>query len=123
MLIGAHIELILIVTGVLTAGAIVLFLAPAAVFTRVFGKAPDEAASLALARHWGLIVFLIGALLVYAAFDPPLRAPAMLVAAIEKCALGAGVLGSGLRDYPAARAAAIGDSLMALVFVLYFAGF
>jgi hypothetical protein len=82
----------------------------------------DEA-SLALARHWGLLVFLIGALLVYAAFDPPIREPVILVGAIEKAVLGGGVLGTGLSQHPAVRAAAIGDSLTALIFFLYLAGF
>ena len=68
-------------------------------------------------------MFLIGALLVYAAFDPPVRGPAILVGAIEKAALGAGVLGTGLRKYPAARAGAVSDSQMALIFILYLIGF
>lgn len=123
MLIGAHIQFILVVTGLLSAGALLLFLAPEAALARAFGKAPLDEASLALARHWGLLVFLIGALLVYAAFDPPIREPVILVGAIEKAVLGGGVLGTGLSEYPAVRAAAIGDSLMALIFFLYLAGF
>jgi hypothetical protein len=123
MLIGAHIQFILVVTGLLTAGAVIVVLAPAAVLTRAFGKTPLDEASLAIARHWGLLMFLIGALLVYAAFDPPIREPVILAGAIEKAVLGAGVLGTGLREHPAARAAAIRDSLMALILFLYLAGF
>jgi hypothetical protein len=47
----------------------------------------------------------------------------MVVAAIEKAAIGVGVFGTSLRTRPAATAIAAGDSLIALVYVLYLAGF
>jgi hypothetical protein len=45
------------------------------------------------------------------------------LAAIEKIALGAGVFGTSLRKYPVAVAIAAGDSVIALVYILYLAGF
>jgi hypothetical protein len=122
-MIGAHIELILIVTGALTAITLLQFIAPAQVLRMIFGEAPTDEVSLAVARHWGLLVFLVGALLIYAAFHAPIRAPAMVVALIEKAALGVGVLGTSLRTHPVAAAIAAGDSFVALVYVLYLAGF
>jgi len=88
----------------------------------IFGEAPTDEVSLAAARHWGLLVFLVGALLIYAAFHASLRGPAMVVAAIEKAALGLGVFGTSLRTHPAASAIAAGDSFIALIYVLYLAG-
>src|SRR5262245_14096415 len=122
-MIGAHIELILIVTGALTAIPFLQFIAPAQVLRMIFGETPTDTVSLAVARHWGLLVFLVGALLIYAAFHPSVRAPAMVVAVIEKAALGLGVFGTSLRMHPAAAAIAAGDSLIALIYVLYLAGF
>src|SRR5262252_10505340 len=90
-MIGAHIELILIVTGALTAIALLQFIAPASVLRMIYGEAPTDEVGLAVARHWGLLTFLVGALLVYAAFHPSVRGPAMVVAVIEKAALGLGV--------------------------------
>ena len=78
---------------------------------------------MAVARHWGLLTFLIGALLIYAAFHPLVRGPVMVVGVIEKAALGLGIFGTSLRSHPAAALAAAGDSLIALVYVLYLAGF
>jgi hypothetical protein len=89
----------------------------------VYGEAPKDTASLALARHWGLLIFLIAALLIYAALHPAVRGPAILIAAIEKIALGAGVLGTALRRHPLAAAIAVGDSLIALVYLLYLGGY
>ena len=122
-MIGAHIELILIVTGAITAIALVQLIAPVSVLRMIFGKAPTDEVGLAVARHWGLLIFLIGGLLVYAAFHPSARGPAIVVAVIEKAALGLGVFGTSLRTHPAAAAIAAGDSLIALIYVLYLAGF
>jgi len=122
-MISAHIELILIVTGALTAMALLQFIAPALVLRTIFGEAPTNDLGLAVARHWGLLIFLVGALLIYGAFHPSVRSPAMIVAVIEKAAVGLGVFGTSLRTHRAAAAIAAGDSLIALIYVLYLAGF
>jgi hypothetical protein len=122
-MIGAHIELILIVTGALTAIALLQLIAPASVIRMIFGEAPTNEVGLAVARHWGLLIFLIGGLLVYAAFHPSVRSPAIVVAVIEKAALGLGVFGTSLRTHPAAATIAAGDSLIALIYILYLVGF
>ena len=122
-MIGAHIELILIVTGTLTAMAVLQFVAPVPVLRAIAGEVPSDEVALALARHWGLLIFLIGILLIYAAFRPGIRDPAMVVAVVEKFALGAGVFGTSLRKYPVLVAIAAGDSVIALIYVLYLADF
>ena len=75
-----------------------------------------------LARHWGLLVGCVGLLLVYAAFQSPVRVPVMMFAVVEKVALGASILGTKLRRQPPAAAIAVGDLLIALVYVVYLAG-
>ena len=122
-MIGAHIEIILIVTGALTAVALLQFIAPLPMLRLIYGEAPDDEVSLFLARHWGLLIFLIGALLIYAAFHADLRTSATLLAAVEKIALGLGVFGTSLRRHLVLAAIAAGDSLIALIYVLYLAGF
>jgi hypothetical protein len=101
----------------------VQFIAPSAVLGMVYGAAPADLVSAALARHWGLLIFLIGILLIYAASLPAVRDPAMVVALVEKFALGAGVFGTSLGKYPVAVAIAAGDSAIALIYGLYLAGF
>jgi EamA domain-containing membrane protein RarD len=41
-MIGAHIDLILIITGAVTAIALLQFIAPAPVLRMIFGKAPTD---------------------------------------------------------------------------------
>ena len=47
----------------------------------------------------------------------------MVIAVIEKAALGLGILGTSLRTHSVAAAIAAGDSLIALIYILYLAGF
>lgn len=75
-----------------------------------------------LARHWGLLIGGVGLLLIYAAFQPPIRVPIMVFAVIEKVVLGASILGTDLRKPALAVTMAIGDLFIALVYVLYLAG-
>ena len=121
-MIGAHIEIFSIVTGATTAVAFVQFIAPASVCRIIYGAAPTEVVGRALARHWGLLVSLVGVLLIYAAFHPEMRQPIMIVAAVEKIGFGLGVFGTSLWRYPIAAAIAAGDTLIPIVYVLYLVG-
>ena len=122
-MIGAHIEIILIVTGATTAMALAQFIAPASISRLIYGAVPTEVVGIALIRHWGLLVFLVGILLIYAAFHPALRAPVTVVAAVEKTAFSLGIFGTSLRRHPIAAGIAVGDILIPLVYVLYLVGF
>ena len=122
-MIGAHIEIVLIVTGATTAMALAQFIAPASASRIIYGAAPTEVVGIALVRHWGLLVFLVGVLLIYAAFHPALREPVTIVAAVKKIAFGLGIFGTSLRRHPIAAGIAVGDILIPLVYVLYLVGF
>src|SRR4051812_42904936 len=87
MFISAHISTILIVTGVVTMLPIFQFFFPAQVLKLVNKLDIKDEAGLFFARHWGLLAFCIGALLVYAAWHPELRVPVMLLAAAEKAGI------------------------------------
>ena len=121
--IATHIKLILVITGVATVLALGgQCVAPSRFVRLVYGQVSDDAASLVLARHWGLLIGGVGLLLIYAAFQPPIRVPIMVFAVIEKVVLGASILGTDLRKHALAVTMAIGDLFIALVYVLYLAG-
>ena len=122
-MITSNIEAVLIVTGALTASMLAQFVAPRWILRHAFGEVPSGAVSIALTRHWGLLLFCVGALLIYAGFHPAVRSPALVLASIEKAGFVACVFGSSLRRRPAVAAMAIGDGLMVLVYVLYLLGF
>jgi hypothetical protein len=121
-MLAAHIELILFITGLATAGAVVLFLAPGTIVKLLFGQAPSDALSLLIARHWGLLVSLVGALLIYAAYDADVRVPTLIVAIVEKAAFALGVLLSPAHHRPALLLMALADAGMAAVYLMYLTG-
>ena len=85
----------------------------------IYGQTQADAASVMLARHWGLLVGCVGLLLIYAAFEPAVRVHFMIFAVAEKVALGALILGSALRRQSPAAAIAVGDLLISLIYVVY----
>jgi hypothetical protein len=121
-MLAAHIDWILLITGLATACAVVLFLAPVTLMKRSFGQAPSDALSVLIARHWGLLLGLVGALLVYAAFHAEVRVPTLLVAIAEKTAFALGVLSSPFRRRPTALVMALADACMAAVYFVYLTG-
>jgi hypothetical protein len=118
-MLAARIELILWITGLVTAGALVLFLAPVTMMKLLFGQAPADRLGLLIARHWGLLVGLVGLLLMNAAYQAEVRVPVLLVAIAEKVAIALGILVSPFRRHPAAFAVALADAGMAAVYSIY----
>lgn len=107
----------LLVTGAITAGAGVVAIAPSRMLRLVFGTEHVDALTRLIARHWGLLVALVGALLLYAAYDPEVRTVVMLVAVAEKLAIGGLILTSRFRAKPWAAIVACADSAMALLYI------
>ena len=122
-MITENIQLILVVTGGMTTGTIGFFLFPRFLLQRVFGVEEIGLTMTLVTRHWGLLLSLLGALLVYAAFEPGLRVAVMVVAIIEKIVFAGLVFWGPLKKPCIAKFAAAGDSLMALLYVLYLSGF
>lgn len=122
MIVAAYIEPILLVSGIVTAGGVAAFLAPRAVTRLLFGAELAGDGSALVARHWGLLIFLIGCLIVYAAYSPALRFPVLIVAIVEKGAIiGLFFLG-GVRWTPAMQLVAAVDGLFACLYAAYLAG-
>lgn len=121
-MIAAHIQLILLITGLATASALAVFLAPVVTMKMLFGQAPSDPISLAIARHWGLLIFCFGVLLIYAAYHPEVRTPTLVLASLEKIVLATGVLTSSLRRRPTALVVALSDAAFAALYVMYLAG-
>jgi hypothetical protein len=121
-MLAAQIEWILLITGMATAGALVLFLAPVTMMKLLFGQAPFDALSLLIARHWGLLVALVGGLLIYAAYHAEVRVPTLIVAIVEKAAFALCIFVSPFRRRPVVLVMALADAGMAAVYLIYLTG-
>jgi hypothetical protein len=81
-----HFTKILYVTGILTMLPIVMFFLPWVTLSTI-GMSVGREAGVAFAKHWGLMAFCFGALLVYSASHVELRRPIVIAAAVEKMGL------------------------------------
>ena len=108
--------------AVLGLGALLLVLAPVTMMKLVFGQAPTDSLGLSIARHWALLIFLVGVLIVYAAYHSEVRVPTLIVAVVEKAAFAVGVLISPFRRRPAVLVMALADAGMAALYLMILAG-
>jgi hypothetical protein len=114
-MITEHIQLIMVLIGLMTMGSLVFFLAPGVLGKRLLGITEISSGLILLARHWAFLVFLVGAFLVYAAFDPPCRFPALLMAILEKTVFAGLVFLGPFKNFRPAQLAAVGDGVLALI--------
>ena len=85
-MIDKHFSKILIISGIITMLPIVMFFFPWAMLS-MFGLNVGREAGVPFTKHWGLLAFCFGALLVYSAKHVELRRPIVIAAAIEKVGL------------------------------------
>jgi hypothetical protein len=108
---------ILLVTGGLTAVIGIGLVLPRQILDFLLGKNTDDRIVLLMGRHWSFLGALVGGLLIYAAYHPEVRVPAMVVGAAEKLALGVLVIASPLRSRLITMAVVCADALMALIYI------
>jgi hypothetical protein len=123
MIIADHIAIILDVTGAVTGIVVLQFFFPAQVLRLLSKQAIHDEAGLFYARHWGLLAFAMGGLLIFAAGHAEARAAIMLFAAIEKAGLvGLVALHARHPHTQGMRLAAVFDGICVLVYAVYLAG-
>jgi hypothetical protein len=88
---------IMLVSGGLTCTMAYAAIAPQSALLATFGETLQGPLAEIVVRNWGVLITLIGAMLVYGAFHPPVRALVLAVAGISKLALAALVLTQGSR--------------------------
>lgn len=119
-MVASSIGWILLVSGIATAGAGLAALFPR-MLLRLFGIDDGGSAVTFFVRHWGALIFVIGGLIVYAAYVPAVRAPVLAAAALEKIVIVALIFFGPLKRTPAMTAIAIADGIFAALYVAYLA--
>ena len=122
-MLASSIGWILVASGIVTAGAgLAALLFPHLFLRLVFGVESPISSLLFFVRHWGVLIFVVGALIVYSAYAPTTRAPVLVAAAIEKFAIGLLTFFGPMKPTSAMTAIAIGDGAFAIIYVAYLAG-
>jgi hypothetical protein len=86
VMLDKFIKPILYITGIITMLPVLQFILPHFMLQQQ-GLSAGNDTGLLFAQHWGLLVFCIGGLIVYAANNPTFRTPVLVVAIIEKLGL------------------------------------
>jgi hypothetical protein len=122
-MLASSIGWILVASGVITGGAGLAAVLFPDLFLRLgFGVESPSSSLVFFVRHWGVLIFVVGALIVYSAYAPTVRAPVLAAAAIEKFAIGLLTFFGPMKRTSAMTAIAIGDGAFAILYVAYLAG-
>lgn len=109
---------IMVVGGLLTLTMLQAAVAPRATFRRMFGDEPGGRLALLLARNWGILIALTGAMLLWGAFHPEVRPLVLTVAGLSKLAF----IGLVLSHPPYRRKAVVPlviDGTLVVLFAVY----
>jgi len=122
-MLASSIGWILVASGVITAGVGLAALLFPDLFLRLGFGVENPSSSLAFfVRHWGVLISVVGALIVYSAYVPVVRAPVLTAAAIEKFAIGLLTFFGPIKRTRCMTTLAIGDGIFAILYVGYLAG-
>jgi hypothetical protein len=113
---------ILVTSGIITAVAGLAALLFPHLFLRLGFGVESTNAFVFFVQHWGVLIFAVGALIVYSAYAPTVRAPVLVAAAIEKFAIGLLTFFGRMKRTTPMTAIAIGDGAFAILYVAYLAG-
>ena len=122
-MLASAIALILVASGIITAGAgLAALLFPRLFLRSAFGVESPISSLVFFVRHWGVLIFVVAALIVYSAYASTVRAPVLVAVAIEKFAIGLLTFFGPMKRTTAMTTIAAGDSAFAILYVAYLAG-
>ena len=113
---------ILVASGIITAVTGLAALLFPLLFLRIVFGVESTNPLVFLVQHWGVLIFAVGALIVYSAYVPTVRAPVLVAAAIEKFAIGLLTFFGPVKRTTAMTVIAVGDSTFAILYVAYLGG-
>ena len=119
-LIVGNIRWIMLLSGALTCTMAYAAFAPQAALLSTFGETLDGPVAEVVVRNWGVLITLVGGMLIYGAFHPPVRSLVLTVAGISKLAFAGLVLAQGGRFLGQQAGVAIAiDVAWVVIFALY----
>jgi type IV secretory pathway VirB2 component (pilin) len=117
--ITARIKWIMVVAGALTCTMAYAAISPHAALLNTFGESLQGPVADIVVRNWGALITLIGAMLIYGAFNPANRRLVLIVAGISKVVFIFLVLVYGAQYLSRAGVAVAVDSVLICLFAIY----
>ena len=116
------IKWIMLVSGALTCSMVYAAIAPQAMLRATFGESLEGPLADLVVRNWGALIFLVGAMLIYGAFNATVRPLVLVVAAASKIVFITLVVLDGSRYLQTQAGISVAvDSVMVLIFLAYLA--
>jgi hypothetical protein len=116
----SNIRWVMIISGGLTMTMVYAAIDPEAALYSTFGETLSGPLAQIVVRNWGALIALLGAMLIYGAFDPPGRPLILIVAGASKAIFIALVLSQGERYLGQQVAVAVTiDLVMIALFAWY----
>jgi hypothetical protein len=120
MFLVEHFTAVLYVTGIITAAPLIMFIAPSAGLKALFKLEIEDEGGRFFARHWGMLCFVFGGLLVWAGAYPNVRTTIVLAALVEKVALVIMIAANWNEPYARGmRLTAVFDTICSLLYVTW----
>ena len=121
MLIVTAIRWIMLISGILTATMVYAAIDPEGSMRSTFGETLPAGAPALVIRNWGALIALVGAMLIYGAFNVSVRPLVLVVAGVSKAVFIGLVLSEGTRYLGTAGVPVAVDSVMIVLFAWYLA--
>jgi hypothetical protein len=116
----ANMKWIMLLSGLLTSTMLYAAVAPQAALLSTFGETLEGPVAEIVVRNWGALIGLVGAMLIYGAFDPAGRPLILMVAGISKLVFIGLIVAQGSRFLGGQAGLAITiDLAMVALFVVY----
>jgi hypothetical protein len=114
-----NIKWIMVIAGLLTCSMIFAVFAPQAALISMFGESLSEPLAQVIVRSWGFLVFLMGVLLIYGAFEPVYRNLCLIIVSLSKIAFISIVIIFGVQYIESSAVTLILDSILITLFAFY----
>jgi len=109
----------MVVAGLLTCSMIFAVFAPQTALISMFGEALTEPLAQVVVRSWGFLIFLMGTLLIYGAFNPVYRNLAIVLTCISKIAFISLIVIFGAQYIDKSLITMALDSVLVIIFITY----
>jgi len=113
---------IMLVSGALTCTMLYAAIAPQAALRSTFGESLEGPLAEIVVRNWGALIALLGAMLIYGAYHPPVRPLVLTVAGLSKVVFIGLVVTHGTQYLGQAGLAIAIDIVMVGLFIAYLFG-
>jgi hypothetical protein len=115
-IIVAKTKLIMLITGVLTCTMAYAIVFPQEALTSMFGESLSGGLAEIVVRSWGALITLIGAILIYGAFNPKYRSLILIVAGLSKLVFVSLLILYGRQYFPKIATPMVIDSIAVVLF-------